>query len=190
MNIVKSTFVIVFIGTPHQGSSLASWGSTIAKYVRRVNRANVKILETSSPLLRAVEEDFQQMLLKPEYRDSIRIFCFYEEVAVSGVGKIVSDDSARMKQYPNLSIHANHMDMTKFSGSTDAGYISIRGVLREWVDHLGQIGANTNPTAPSSLLKQGTSATTTNNTYHMDSQGGPQFQGGTISGNTFTWGKQ
>jgi len=112
-------------------------------------------------------------------------------VAVSGVGKIVSDDSARMRQYPSLSIHANHMDMTKFSGRDDAGYISVRDVLREWVKSLGRIrGNSTRISAAPFPFTQGSHAGITNNTFNMNSQGGPQFQGGTISGNTFSWGKQ
>jgi hypothetical protein len=58
--------------TPHQGSSLAGWGSKLAKHlnvVRRVNRENVKVLETSPPVLKTVEEDFQKLLLRPEYKD-------------------------------------------------------------------------------------------------------------------------
>jgi hypothetical protein len=194
-NILKSTLGVIFMGTPHQGSSLASWGSTLAKYlnvVRRVNRENVKVLETSSPVLRTFEEEFQQMLLRPEYRDQIRIFCFYEEVAVAGVGKIVSEDSARLEQYPSLSIHANHMDMTKFSGNTDAGYISVRGILQDWIGKLKKEGATaSNPTSSTSQEAAPQSISTANNTYNisMNSQGGPQFQGGTFFGTTFSWGK-
>jgi protein SERAC1 len=222
-SILKSTFGIIFMGTPHQGSSLASWGSTLAKYLnvaRRVNCENVKVLETSSPVLRTVEEEFQQMLLRHEHRDQIRIFCFYEEVAVTGVGKIVPEDSARLEQYPSLSIHANHMDMTKFSGSTDAGYVSIRGILQDWIGKLKKEGAtsssnlissaspgastqdassakNERATAssiPASSVNPDTStqgASTANNIYNinMNSQGGPQFQGGTFSGTTFSWGQ-
>jgi hypothetical protein len=39
--------------------------------------------------LKTVEEDFQKLLLRPEYRDQIRIFTFYEEAAVTRVGFIV-----------------------------------------------------------------------------------------------------
>jgi hypothetical protein len=65
------------MGTPHQGSFIAGWGSKLDKLlnvVRRVDHENAKTLETLSPILKTVEEDFQKLLLRPEYRDQIRIF--------------------------------------------------------------------------------------------------------------------
>lgn len=96
-SILKSTHGITLMGTPHQGSSIAGWGSKLVKHlnvVRRVNRENVKALETSSPILKTVEENFQKLLLRPEYRDQIWIFTLHEEAAVTRVGFIVPKDPA------------------------------------------------------------------------------------------------
>lgn len=137
--VFTSTVGILFMGTPHSGSHLAIWGRTLAEYlykIRRTNREILGVLQQQSEVLIAVEEDFQTMLKSPNI--SIRIFCFYEAVAVTGVGKIVPTESAVLRQYPNNSIDANHMDMTKFGGGNDAGYSSVRGVLKEWLKLLEQ----------------------------------------------------
>jgi protein SERAC1 len=138
-SVLQSVVGIVFLGTPHRGSDLAAWGSIVAKYlhrIRSVNRNIIKTLELKSEVLASVEQDFQQLLLTPEHVNRTRIFCFYEELAVPLVGKIVPDESAILEQYSNLSIHGNHMDMTKFSASTDNGYRAVCGVLKDWINQI------------------------------------------------------
>ena len=137
--VLESTVGIVFMGTPHKGAELALWGSRLAKYVqtiRTVNRDIVRALTKKSEVLAIVEQDFQQLLLKPEHINKTRIFCFYEEVPLPVVGKIVPEESAILEQYSNASIHANHMDMAKFDGETDVGYLAVCGVLKDWIDKL------------------------------------------------------
>jgi protein SERAC1 len=138
-SVAESTRGIVFMGTPHRGSDLASWGNNLAKYLSRfrsVNRKLVKTLEVDSDILRAVEEDFQKMILKPEYLTKINVFCFYEEIGMTGFGKIVPKDSAILPQYPNASIHANHRGMTQFKGANDSGYVAVSSLLSDWADNL------------------------------------------------------
>jgi hypothetical protein len=64
----------------------------------------------------------------------MEIFCFYEELAYSGIGDVVPRQSAVLPEYPNASIHQNHSDMTKFSGVADPGYVRVRGQLWLWVE--------------------------------------------------------
>jgi hypothetical protein len=137
--VLESTVGIVFMGTPHKGAELAAWGSRVAKYlqhIRKVNRNIVKTLTVRSEILANVEQDFQQLLLKPEHINRTKIFCFYEEIAISIVGKIVPEESAILEQYSNASIHANHMDMARFSSEADNGYLAVSGVLKGWIDAL------------------------------------------------------
>jgi len=138
----------------------------------------------------------------------IWIIKFPEEVAVSGLGFIVPKDSAHLKQYPIRSIHANHMDMTKFNSNEDPGYTAVRTQLSAWIgdrdkgDPAGvlELTTFTHPERHESTRPEGTASThpesigptgTTSNTCNvkMYSQGGSQFQGGNVSGNTFSWGK-
>jgi protein SERAC1 len=50
--------------------------------------------------------------------------------------QIVPKHSAILSAYPNRSIHANHMQMARFSGTKDAGYVSVSDQLWLWVDTL------------------------------------------------------
>lgn len=138
--LFQSTRGIIFMGTPHAGADLANWGYTLAKLLNVVRRTNSAILEPlrrESDVLSAVQQQFQQLLLRPGVQ--LEIYCFFEEKAVAGVGVIVPEFSAVLGQYPNQSIGANHMDMTKFSGKVDSGYQMVLGRLYdniEWIDSL------------------------------------------------------
>ena len=133
--VFHSTRGIIFLGTPHGGAALAKWGHMFAKYlkvIRYTNPAVLGVLERSSEVLTAVQQQFQQILLKPNV--SIKIYCFFEEKPVVGIGTIVPQESAVLNQYPNQSIGANHMDMTRFSGRNDAGYQRILNRVRDIVE--------------------------------------------------------
>jgi hypothetical protein len=140
--VLESTAGIVFMGTPHKGAALALWGSRVASYlqhIRKVNKRLIKTLNEKSEILASVEQDFQQLLLRPEHIKKTRIFCFYEEIAIPVVGKIVPEESAILEQYSNAPIHANHMEMARFSSETDTGYLAICGVLNDWIDALDRL---------------------------------------------------
>lgn len=133
--IFEATAGIIFMGTPHYGSNLASWGTSLGKmlkFFRRTNTTIVESLEPQSETLRAVEEDFQS-LLKNRILEC-RIHCFYETVANTAIGKIVESNSAILNGYPNSGINATHSGMTRFSGPADVGYQSVVVELRDWVD--------------------------------------------------------
>ena len=135
-SIVPCTAGIVFLGTPHSGSYLATWGYTLARLLDRFWRTNkelLSLLKRSSEVLKAVEEVFQRQLTADGALKHVKIFCFYETVAVDVVGFVVPEESATMLPHPNCGIDANHMDMTKFTGLHDAGFIGIKGVLDDWI---------------------------------------------------------
>ena len=132
--VIEDTIGVLFMGTPHQGSHLAGWGQTAAKLVNYLRSSNDRIvgdLNPRSEAMLAVNEDFQQMLMHKDI--SIHVWCLYEEDPMAVVGKVVPDTSAILKQYPNSSVKANHKEMTKFNGSDDPGFHSVKGILTEWL---------------------------------------------------------
>jgi hypothetical protein len=135
-SIVPCTNGIVFMGTPHSGSSLALWGYTLARLLDRFWRTNkelLSLLKQRSEVLKAVEEVFQRQLTVDGALKHVKIFCFYETVAVDVVGFVVPEESATMLPYSNCGIDSNHMDMTKFTSPNDAGFINLKGVLEDWI---------------------------------------------------------
>lgn len=134
--VFRSTRGIIFMGTPHAGSDLANWGYILAKLLSTVRKTNSAILDPlrqKSDVLTAIQQQFQQCLRKPGV--NIEIYCFFEEKAVGGgVGVIVPEYSATLSQYSNQSIAANHMDMTKFSGTNDAGYQKVLSRVQDNIE--------------------------------------------------------
>ena len=132
--ILRNTLGVIFMGTPHGGSQLARWGGTVAKYVnvfRGTNRDILSNLQPGSADLQRAEEDFQHMLRRDGTK--LMIFCFYEALKMNDtIGKIVERESAILSGYDNCSIHADHRNMTRFTGRADEGYGQVRGVLQRW----------------------------------------------------------
>jgi hypothetical protein len=136
-SIAPCTVGIVFMGTPHSGSCLATWGYTLARLLDRFWRTNkelLSLLKQRSEVLKAVEEAFQRQLTADGALKHVKIFCFYETVAVDVVGFVVPEESATMLPHPNCGIDANHMEMTKFTSLRDAGFINLKGVLDDWIE--------------------------------------------------------
>jgi pimeloyl-ACP methyl ester carboxylesterase len=136
-SIIKHTGGIVFMGTPHYGSSLASWGSFLTRLTsifRATNTEIIAALQRGAPDLRRIGEEFQRILLRPDI--NMQIMCFYEELRMPVVGKIVESESAILRGYKNCSINADHRDMTKFGGATDNSFQLVQATLNSWMESL------------------------------------------------------
>ncbi|KAM5342905.1 hypothetical protein ACJ41O_013871 [Fusarium nematophilum] len=124
--IFDCTKGIVFLGTPHRGSWMADWAripTSALGVVKSTNKSLLKILETDDAYLQSVQDRFWSMVREQQKagRD-LEVTCFFEELPLSGVGKVVSKDSATLESYNAISIHANHSNMVKFSSVDDNGF--------------------------------------------------------------------
>ncbi|SLM34046.1 Ankyrin repeat-containing domain, partial [Lasallia pustulata] len=147
--ISSCTIGIVFLGTLHHGADLAAWAkfvSTIAKTIKHVNSDIVSVLKPGSEMLAKVQDGFHGLLrLRRNEESEIAVTCFFEELPLPLVGKVVEMESAILPGYASYGIHANHMDMTKFDNKDNAGYESVLGELRRWAKGL-QPALGTAPT--------------------------------------------
>ncbi|KAJ8115774.1 hypothetical protein OPT61_g2667 [Boeremia exigua] len=135
-DIFNSVSGICFMGTPHCGSDFASWGSvatSLVNTVKTVNKSLVKSLTLNSEILARVQRDFQNEHRRLPSDRAFGITCFYEEIPLRGIGEVVPKHSAILPQYNYIGIHANHMDMVRFTSLQDPGYQAVRGQIRRWL---------------------------------------------------------
>jgi hypothetical protein len=126
---------IIFMGTPHYGSSLACHNERLEKYLNATHKAQKEtmVMKPGPNYLQRVANEFQHMLHRGDI--SLKVFCFYETKQVNdAVGKIVEEGSAILKDYKNCRIEANHFNMAKFSGRFDAGYEHIRNLIAALIE--------------------------------------------------------
>ncbi|PQE18225.1 Vegetative incompatibility HET-E-1 protein [Rutstroemia sp. NJR-2017a WRK4] len=126
---------IVFLGTPHRGSTSTGWGEIVLNLARLAlqdsNKKILKTLEVNSEVLDNVHEEFKTIV----HKYSIKIHSFQEARAISGIkglhNKIVDDFSSKL-DLPSIleiveSIDANHIEIARCSDRTDPQYRAILG---------------------------------------------------------------
>jgi hypothetical protein len=137
--IFESTHGIVFMGTPHSGSSLADMARLpmrVFGLVRPVNSDLVSILETHSEVLERIQSDFLALVRNRASLnlDALNIFCFYESLPMPKIGFIVPKESAILPGYQCGSIRADHRDIVRYETRNDPGFTDVVGVLKRWIN--------------------------------------------------------
>ncbi|MCJ1263639.1 hypothetical protein MMC22_003509 [Lobaria immixta] len=145
-NILTCTRGILFLGTPHGGSGLATWAVLLAKYVGLVKQTSsqiVEVLKRDSEVLERIQKEFHSMARARanNHDPPIAITCLYEELPLPGIGEVVPKNSAILPAYTSIGIHDNHMGMTKFEAEDDPGFKSVAGELQRWVRELKPVSS-------------------------------------------------
>lgn len=90
--IAESSYGVLFMGTPHRGSSQATWGSMLASiicYGKQVNVDIVRGLEKEAPHLTELQRRFYDLLAsRGEKRRPLNITCCFEELPVPVLGMV------------------------------------------------------------------------------------------------------
>ncbi|KAJ3546378.1 hypothetical protein NM208_g2021 [Fusarium decemcellulare] len=129
-HIVSATTAVIFMGTPHRGSSKATLGKIVAK-AGRVLGANdriLKSLENGSAFLEQQRNSFDSI------RQNFLTVCLWEELPISFVGHIVPEASACIDGPDILKEHlpgCDHKSMAKFNSRTDKGYTIVLDYLQQ-----------------------------------------------------------
>lgn len=141
-SIMDNTIGILFFGTPHRGTSKASWdlatGKLLGVFTRgkfRTNKTLLHELEITSAQVQSIQADFLRLL------SPLLIFTFYEELATKSVG-IVVERSSTILSVPNekaISLHATHRDLCRYSDSASENYRIVKGALMELCEYASLI---------------------------------------------------
>ncbi len=81
----------MFLGVPHCGSDLEAWatfGRRMVSIFAPANKDIVNVLNPDSEMLHMVENNFHT-IVRQRKDDPIKLTCFYEELAVKGIGEVV-----------------------------------------------------------------------------------------------------
>ncbi|RHZ47020.1 uncharacterized protein CDV56_103078 [Aspergillus thermomutatus] len=143
-SLYTSTCGVIFLATPHRGSPWATWAklaANVSKVVlRSPNTAVLDSLNVGNQLLDMIAEEFSIMLRM----NDIKAYSFHEERPMSGVlglnEKVVPDFSAIIgdPSEGREGIDANHIQICKYTGKDDSGYIRVLGAIRLYVDVLNE----------------------------------------------------
>lgn len=93
-DVVDSTAGVVFLGTPHRGSTLANWGglgTDFVHIVRDVNQAIVKLLRPDSRMLFQLRDSFIKLVIRRAVNrpHALKIKCYFEELGITLIGKVL-----------------------------------------------------------------------------------------------------
>ncbi|PCH01344.1 Hypothetical protein PENO1_043470 [Penicillium occitanis (nom. inval.)] len=125
--IYAHTKGVIFLGTPHRGSSQEGLGKVLLKLAifRQSNEQLLRALRDDSHILEEQRDNFITI------SKDMPVVCFYEEIPIPGLGLIVPKESAVYDGFSvsQVGISANHMDMVKFNCIKDVGYQRILGEI-------------------------------------------------------------
>ncbi|KAL4788928.1 putative ribonuclease p/mrp subunit [Aspergillus venezuelensis] len=138
--IETHTIGICFLGTPHRGASLATWGERLARILNIFKPVNCQVVSLLGPRSKALYEmrrSFYNLLEKRKDDCArIRIVCFYETIPMVR-SCVVSEESATIDGELSFPVFANHVEMVRFASQEDNGYKSIVREIHHMISSAG-----------------------------------------------------
>lgn len=109
VGILSGTIGICFLGTPHHGVDLDTWGAILTDIViiaKPANRNVVKLLKRGSEILVDVQDAFHNVLEKrKEEKAKIEITCFCELLPVVSSCVVPKESVGLLFEILNIFIH-------------------------------------------------------------------------------------
>ncbi|KAH9906070.1 hypothetical protein F4778DRAFT_693094 [Xylariomycetidae sp. FL2044] len=139
-SIYVSTYGMIFLGTPHTGSDIASWGTVLQAMSDAV--VPKSFFQSESVLLKTLKRDNETLQnINNHFLDiyqRFKILMAHEnhKTDFKGTRMLVVDANSAGPQLPGVtyySIEATHSGMCKFDSKNAPGYRTIATAIREWV---------------------------------------------------------
>ncbi|KAI1347054.1 hypothetical protein F5Y01DRAFT_256713 [Xylaria sp. FL0043] len=139
-SIYVCTYGIVFLGTPHTGSDIATWGTVLQAMSDAV--VPKSFFQSESVLLKTLKRDNETLqninnhFLDVYQRFKILMAHENHKTDLKGTKALVVDANSAGPQLPGVTyyaIEATHSGMCKFDSKSAPGYRTISSAIREWV---------------------------------------------------------
>ncbi|KAI0909552.1 hypothetical protein F4823DRAFT_593893 [Ustulina deusta] len=139
-SLYVSTYGIVFLGTPHTGSDIATWGTVLQAMSDAV--VPKSFFQSESVLLKTLKRDNETLqninnhFLDVYQRFKILMAHENHKTDLKGTKALVVDANSAGPQLPGVTyyaIEATHSGMCKFDSKNAPGYRTIASAIRAWV---------------------------------------------------------
>jgi hypothetical protein len=139
-SLFVSTYAIIFLGTPHNGSDIAKWGHVVEAAINIA--VPQKLFATESRLLKSLKKDNGELQdINRQFANICGRFKMHmvhenHKTDIKTTKQIIVDSESACPQLPGVvyyGIEATHAGMCKFDTINAPGFRNISTAIRDWV---------------------------------------------------------
>ncbi|VUC25854.1 unnamed protein product [Clonostachys rosea] len=145
-SLYVSTYAIIFLGTPHNGSDIAKWGHVVEKAINIA--VPQKLFATESRLLKSLKKDNGELQdINRQFSNICGRFKMHmvhenHKTDIKTTKQMIVDSESACPQLPGVvyyGIEATHGGMCKFDNVNAPGFRNISTAIRDWVQEASPV---------------------------------------------------